>query len=51
MRVSTASALVGAAILSTLFYPLVAMRLRRGRVEQLGPEVEEPAADRAPATA
>jgi Kef-type K+ transport system membrane component KefB len=51
MRVSTASALVGAAILSTLVYPLVAMRLRRGRVEQLGPEVEEPAAGRAPATA
>jgi len=31
MRASTASALVGAAILSTLVYPLVALRLRRGR--------------------
>ena len=32
MRASTASALVGAAIISTLVYPLFAMRLRRGRV-------------------
>jgi Kef-type K+ transport system membrane component KefB len=32
MRASTASALVGAAIISTLVYPLVALRLRRGRV-------------------
>jgi len=51
MRVSTASALVGAAILSTLVYPLLAMRLRRGRIEQLGPDVEEAVADQAPATA
>jgi Kef-type K+ transport system membrane component KefB len=51
MRVSTASALVGAAILSTLVYPLLAMRLRRGRVEQLGPDVEEATTDRASATA
>ena len=32
MRVSTATALVGAAIISTLVYPLVALRLRRDRV-------------------
>jgi Kef-type K+ transport system membrane component KefB len=32
MRASTASALVGAAIISTLVYPLIGMRLRRGRV-------------------
>jgi Kef-type K+ transport system membrane component KefB len=51
MRVSTSTALVGAAILSTLVYPLVAMRLRRGRVGQLEPDVEEAAAGRAPATA
>jgi Kef-type K+ transport system membrane component KefB len=38
MRDSTASALVGAAILSTLIYPLIALRLRRGRVQE-----EEPA--------
>ncbi|HEY1316857.1 MAG TPA: cation:proton antiporter [Gaiella sp.] len=49
MRVSTASALVGAAMLSTLLFPLVAMRLRRGRVERLAPEAE--AASPAPATA
>jgi Kef-type K+ transport system membrane component KefB len=51
MRTTTASALVGAAILSTLIYPLVAMRLRHGRVGQPEPEVEEAAADQAPATA
>jgi hypothetical protein len=52
MRVSTSSALVGAAILSTRIYPLVAMRLRRDRVGQLEPDVEEePAAGRASATA
>jgi Kef-type K+ transport system membrane component KefB len=33
MRSSTAAALVGAAIISTLVFPLVAMRLRRGRQE------------------
>ena len=33
MRASTSAALVGAAILSTLFFPLIAMRLRSGRVE------------------
>jgi Kef-type K+ transport system membrane component KefB len=32
MRASTASALIGAAIISTLVYPLVAIRLRRDRV-------------------
>ena len=31
MRVSTASALVGAAIISTLVYPLIGLRLRRDR--------------------
>ena len=51
MRETTASALVGAAILSTLIYPLVAMRLRRDRVKEPEPEVEEAAADQAPATA
>ena len=51
MRTTTASALVGAAILSTLIYPLVAMRLRRGRVGQEEPDVEERAAEQAPATA
>jgi Kef-type K+ transport system membrane component KefB len=33
MRTSTAAALVGAGILSTLVYPLVAMRLRSGSLE------------------
>jgi len=33
MKNSTSAALVGAAILSTLFFPLIAMRLRSGRVE------------------
>jgi Kef-type K+ transport system membrane component KefB len=32
MRVSTATALVGAAIVSTLLYPLIGLRLRRDRV-------------------
>jgi Kef-type K+ transport system membrane component KefB len=32
MRATTATALVGAAIISTLVYPLVGLRLRRGRV-------------------
>ncbi len=32
MRASTATALVGAAIISTLLYPLIALRLRRDRV-------------------
>jgi Kef-type K+ transport system membrane component KefB len=32
MRSSTASALVGAAIISTLVYPLIGLRLRRDRI-------------------
>ena len=41
MKASTSAALVGAAILSTLFFPLIAMRLRSGRVEgDIDPEVE-----------
>ena len=41
MEVSTSAALVGAAILSTLFFPLIAMRLRSGRVEgDVDPDVE-----------
>ena len=30
MRASTAAALVGAAVLSTLVYPILGMRVRRG---------------------
>jgi len=37
MRSSTAAALVGAAILSTLIFPLVGLRLRSGRAEELAP--------------
>ena len=41
MKDSTSAALVGAAILSTLFFPLIAMRLRSGRVEgDVDPNVE-----------
>ncbi len=41
MRSSTSAALVGAAILSTLIFPLVAMQLRAGRVEgDVDPAVE-----------
>lgn len=41
MKASTSAALVGAAILSTLFFPLIAMRLRAGRVEDdIDPDVE-----------
>jgi Kef-type K+ transport system membrane component KefB len=48
MRLTTASALVGAAILSTLLYPLVGLRLRRGRsAEEAGTEVEVAAPERA----
>ena len=32
MRPSTAAALVGAAVLSTLIFPILGERLRRGRV-------------------
>ena len=42
MRLSTASALVGAAIISTLAYPLIGLRLRRGQV------AEEPGAEERP---
>jgi Kef-type K+ transport system membrane component KefB len=48
MRTSTAAALVGAAILSTLVYPLVGLSLRRGRVE-LDLETDRPDAPGAPA--
>jgi Kef-type K+ transport system membrane component KefB len=52
MRLSTASALVGAAILSTLIYPLVGLRLRRGRAaDEPSADFEERAPDRAAATA
>ncbi len=47
MRGSTAAALVGAAIISTLIFPLLGMRLRRDRIE--GSEVHE--GPDAPATA
>jgi Kef-type K+ transport system membrane component KefB len=48
MRLTTASALVGAAILSTLLYPLVGLRLRRGRTaEEPGPEAGERAPEQA----
>jgi Kef-type K+ transport system membrane component KefB len=46
MRSSTAAALVGAAIISALVFPLVAMRLRRGstgKAEDIEPLGEEPA--------
>ncbi len=42
MRTSTAAALVGAAILSTLVFPLVGLRLRRGRAAD---DLEELPAD------
>jgi Kef-type K+ transport system membrane component KefB len=51
MRSSTAAALVGAAIVSTLAYPLIGLRLRRGRVEEAGgDEVPDPPPDTAAAT-
>ena len=43
MRSSTAAGLVGAAILSTLIFPFVAMALRR-RETATGPEAEATAA-------
>jgi Kef-type K+ transport system membrane component KefB len=42
MRASTAAALVGAAILSTLIFPLLAARIRRGG-EPVGGPIEAPA--------
>jgi Kef-type K+ transport system membrane component KefB len=48
MRESTSAALVGAAILSTLIYPLAGLRLRRGRVdEDVVVDPEEPPRDAA----
>ena len=44
MRTSTAAALVGAAIISTLAYPLIGMRLRRGHGEPGGPAEPVPTA-------
>ena len=41
MRTSTSAALVGAAMVSTLVYPLVGMRLRRGRIEEADAEAAE----------
>ncbi len=49
MRLTTSSALVGAAIISTLAYPLVGLRLRRGRAEEELPEAEEQPPETAPA--
>jgi Kef-type K+ transport system membrane component KefB len=41
MRSATAASLVGAAMLSTLIFPLVGLRLRRGRTEHdVDPAVE-----------
>jgi Kef-type K+ transport system membrane component KefB len=45
MRASTASALVGAAIISTLVFPLVALRLRRDRPREPGDPAEALAAE------
>jgi Kef-type K+ transport system membrane component KefB len=42
MRQSTAAALVGAAIISTVVYPLVGLRLRRDRPEEPGRPGTEP---------
>jgi hypothetical protein len=42
MRTSTAAGLVGAAIISTLVFPLVGARLRRGG-EPVGGALEAPA--------
>jgi Kef-type K+ transport system membrane component KefB len=42
MRASTATALVAAAILSTLIYPLIGLRLRRDRIVEVS-DTEEPA--------
>ncbi len=50
MRTSTAAALVGAAIVSTLVFPIIAMRLRRGRIRDEARE-EAAMASAGPATA
>jgi Kef-type K+ transport system membrane component KefB len=47
MRGSTATALVGAAIISTLVYPLIGLRLRRDRIEEVD-EAEEMAPESTP---
>ena len=47
MRGSTATALVGAAIISTLVYPLIGLRLRRDRIEEVD-EAEEMAPEATP---
>jgi Kef-type K+ transport system membrane component KefB len=49
MRLSTSSALVGAAILSTLAYPLIGGRLRRGRAAEEAVEADERPPETAPA--
>jgi Kef-type K+ transport system membrane component KefB len=51
MRSSTAAALVGAAIISALVFPLVAMRLRKGRTGVTEGEIEAEAERTAPAPA
>jgi hypothetical protein len=43
MRSSTSAALVGAAMLSTLIFPFVALALRRGRSEEKSEAVPAPA--------
>jgi len=47
MRGSTATALVGAAIIATLVYPLIGLRLRRDRIEEVD-EAEEMAPEATP---
>ena len=50
MRGSTATALVGAAIISTLVYPLIGLRLRRDRIDEVD-EAEEMAPEATPLAA
>ena len=45
MRASTASALVGAAIISTLIFPLLGLRIRRDRPPEPGEPPEPLAAE------
>ena len=47
MRGSTATALVGAAIISTIVYPLIGLRLRRDRIEEVD-EAQEMAPEATP---
>jgi Kef-type K+ transport system membrane component KefB len=44
MRASTAASLVGAAVLSTLVYPMVGLRLRGDAAAEVPPAAEVPAA-------